>query len=336
MKKKNQFLQTPFKLGNIELPSNVWCSPLAGWSDLPFRKMTAKSNPGLIFCEMVKMDALVRHDVNTYHILDFEKDTHPIGAQIVGSKPKLAGQAAKIIEDLGFDVVDLNCGCPVDKVTRGGGGSGLLKQPELIAEILCEMVAAVNIPVTVKIRAGWDEGLINSVLITELAEKAGAKAISVHGRTRKQAYKGPANWDYIRACVEAANDIKVIGNGDVFDGPAAERMFIETGCDGVLVSRGTIGNPFLPEDIYRHLNGLEPLERSFQDRCDVLLEHFHHCLEYQSEYKAVLAMRRLGIWYFKTAGVMKDFRRSISKVNTREEAYQILKDHFDVEIPSAV
>lgn len=334
MKEKKAFLQTPFQIGNLTLPSNVWCSPLAGWSDLPFRKMTSQSKPGLIFCEMVKMDAIVRHDINTFHILDFEKSTHPIGAQLVGSDPKAAGQAAKIIQDLGFDVVDLNCGCPVDKVTKGGGGSGLLKQPKLIAEILSEMVAAVDIPVTVKIRAGWDEGEINAPLITKLAEEAGAKVISIHGRTRQQAYRGPANWDYITECVNVAKEIKVIGNGDVFDGPSAEKMFRQTGCDGVLVSRGTMGNPFLPDDIYRHLNDLGPIERTLQERCEALLEHFEYCLQYQNEYKAALSMRRLGIWYFKTAGslAMKDFRRAISKVSSKEEAYSILEEHFDVKV----
>src|SRR5689334_17740332 len=175
------YLKRPFQLGSLVLPSNIFCAPLAGCSDLAFRRMTAQYKPGLMFCEMVKMDALIRNDPHTYRLLDYEAHMHPIGGQLCGSKLHLAAPCAKIIEDLGFDVVDLNCGCPVDKVTKDGSGSGLLKNPELIGEIICEMVAAVRIPVTVKIRAGWDMQSINAPQITKIAEEAGAKAICIHG-----------------------------------------------------------------------------------------------------------------------------------------------------------
>src|SRR3984957_5266185 len=156
------FYQTPFLLGKTVLRNNIFYAPLAGCPDFPFRRMSAHYRPGLMYCEMVKMDALIRHDPGTYHFLDYSPDMHPIGAQICGSKPGVAAQAAKIIEDLGFDVIDLNCGCPVDKITKDGSGSGMLKTPELIGEVLANMVAAVRIPVTVKIRAGWDESQINA------------------------------------------------------------------------------------------------------------------------------------------------------------------------------
>lgn len=251
-------LKKSFVLKNTVLPHNIFYAPLAGCSDFPFRQMSAKYRPGLIYCEMVKMDALVRNDAGTFHMLDFSKEMHPIGAQICGSKPSIAGQAARIIEDLGFDVVDLNCGCPVDKVTKDGSGSAMLKTPHLIGEVIANMVAAVNIPVTVKIRAGWDESSVNAPLITRIAEEAGAQAICIHGRTRAQAYKGPANWDFIKAAKDAARTIKVIGNGDVLDGPSAQKMFEWTGCDAVLVARGTMGAPWVVEDILRHLEGLPP------------------------------------------------------------------------------
>ena len=183
------FYKSPYFLKNLELSSNIFCSPLAGCSDLPFRRMTSFFSPGLIFCEMVKMDALIRHDPNTYRLLDYEKEMHPIGAQLCGSKVDLAAPCARIIEDLGFDVIDLNCGCPVDKVTKDGSGSGLLKDPNKIGEILEKMVNAVSIPVTVKVRAGWNEEEINAPLITQIAEEAGAAAIFVHGRTRAQGYR---------------------------------------------------------------------------------------------------------------------------------------------------
>ena len=252
------YLRKPIELGNLKLPHRIFYAPLAGCSDFPFRKMSAKYRPGLMYCEMVKMDALVRHDAGTFHMLDYSADMHPIGAQLCGSKPALAGAAASIIEDLGFDVVDLNCGCPVDKVTKDGSGSGMLKTPELIGEVVASIAARVKIPVTVKIRAGWDEENINAEKIVKIAEQAGAKALCIHGRTRQQGYRGPANWEYIKACKEVARSILIIGNGDAVDGPSAEEMQAKTGCDAVLVARATMGQPWIVEDILRYLSGEIP------------------------------------------------------------------------------
>lgn len=308
-------LQSPFQLGSLLLPNNIFYAPLAGCSDFPFRQMTAKYGPGLIFCEMVKMDALVRHDQNTFHILDYAKEMHPIAAQLCGSKPEIAGKAARIVEELGFDSIDLNCGCPVDKVTKDGSGSGMLKTPNLIGDVLSNMVAAVKIPVTVKIRAGWDEESIIAPFVTEIAEKAGAKAICIHGRTRKQGYKGPANWDYIKECKQVARTIKVIGNGDVVDGPSAERMFAYTGCDAVLVARGTMGQPWVIEDIIDYLTAKESRVRTLEDCRQGLLEHFYHIVDYQTPRKVVVDMRRIGCWYFKKAAGTRGFREAISRAS---------------------
>lgn len=322
--------KTPFHLGDLELPSNIFCSPLAGCSDFPFRRMTAKYRPGLIFCEMVKMDALVRHDPGTYRILDYEASMHPIGAQLCGSKPKLAGPCAKIIEELGFDVIDLNCGCPVDKVTKDSSGSGLLKTPEKIGEILSNMVSAVKIPVTVKIRAGWDEESINGPEIAQIAEKAGAKILFVHGRTRKQAYRGPAIWDYIKECKQAADKILVFGNGDIVDAASAEKMFSDTGCDGLLLSRGTFGNPWLIEDIARHFLGQAPIERSAKTYIDALLEHLDHILQYQPPKKALLDLRRIGSWYLKKGAGVKKLREIVVRAKDLDEVVSEINS-FDWE-----
>lgn len=324
------FLQKPFFLGNLCLPSNVFYAPLAGCSDLPFRRMSALYNPGLMFCEMVKMDALVRCDSMTFHLLDFEKEMHPIGGQLVGSNVTASGEAARIIEDLGFDVVDLNCGCPVDKVTKDGSGSGMLKNPQKIGEILANMVASVKIPVTVKIRAGWDEQGINAPEITKIAEEAGAKAITIHGRTRSQAYKGSANWDYIKECKQVATSIQVIANGDIFDADAAQRVFEHTKCDGILVSRGTLGRPWIAQDIYQRLSGEVVCEKTQEDCYQALLQHFSCSLEYYSEKKAVIDMRRLGCWYFKKDKKSKEFRKAISKVENKEEVYSVLEAFWGV------
>jgi tRNA-dihydrouridine synthase B len=321
------FLKRPFQLGKLQLPSNILCAPLAGCSDLPFRRMTVKYRPGLVYCEMVKMDALIRHDPNTYRLLDYESHMHPIGGQLCGSKPEIAGQCAKIIEDLGFDVVDLNCGCPVDKVTKDGSGSGMLKNPDLIGEILSNMVAAVKIPVTVKIRIGWDAHHIVAPQITRIAEEAGASAICIHGRTRSQGYKGPANWDYIRECKKEAKHILVIGNGDVVDAPSAKRLFEHTNCDAILLARGTMGKPWLIEDIYRHLSGEEPLCRMGIDYRDVLLEHIDHILSYQNDRRALLDLRRIGCWFLRNAKGMRQLRESLNRSKSAQEIRQMICDY---------
>ena len=316
-----------FSLGELSLANNVFCAPLAGCSDLPFRRMTARYRPGLLFCEMVKMDALVRNDPNTYRLLNYEAGMHPIGGQICGSKPQLAAPSARIIEDLGFDVVDLNCGCPVDKVTKDGSGSGMLRTPELIGEVVANMTAAVKIPVTLKIRAGWDFNQINAPEIVRIAEQAGAKAICVHGRTRSQGYKGPANWEYIRACKAAAKSIKVIGNGDAMDANSAMALFEKTGCDAILVARGTMGQPWVIEDILRMKSGLAPIERSFVDYRNALFDHFEHTIAYQSERKALTDMRRVGCWYLRQGKGARKLREAINKAGSTEEVRRVLQEY---------
>ncbi len=318
------FLKRPFKLGNIVLPSNILCAPLAGCSDIPFRKMTTKYRPGLVYCEMVKMDALVRNIPKTFRYLEFEPSMHPIGGQLCGSKPELAGPCAKIIEELGFDVVDLNCGCPVDKVTKDGSGSGMLKNPELIGEVISNMVAAVKIPVTVKIRIGWDFNQIVAPQITQIAEAAGASAICIHGRTRSQAYKGPANWDYIRDCKQVAKNIQVIANGDIVDAFSAEKVFNHTGCDAVLLARGTMGQPWLIEDIYRHFEERAPLIRTGADYKQAFLEHLEHIVTYQEAHRAVLDLRRVGCWYLKRGHGARELREALNRSRSVDEVRELI------------
>jgi len=320
-------LKKPFHLGKITLPSNIFCAPLAGCSDLPFRRMTSAYRPGLLYCEMVKMDALVRHDPHTYRLLDYERDMHPIGAQLCGSKAQLAGKSAKIIEELGFDVLDFNCGCPVDKVTKDGSGSGMLKTPQLIGEVISNMVAAVRIPVTVKIRAGWDETLINAVEITRIAEQAGANAICIHGRTREQGYKGSANWDWIRACKEVAKNILVIGNGDLFDADSAVRMFAHTHCDAVLISRGTFGQPWIVEDIYRKLSQQPSIHRTAIDYRDALIEHLDHVITYANDRKAAMDMRRIGCWYLKQGTGTRKLREALNRSKVISEIRELILNY---------
>lgn len=317
----------PIKIGKTTLPNRIFYSPLAGCSDFPFRKMSAKYKPGLQYCEMVKMDALVRNDENTFRILDYDQTMRPIGAQLCGSKPEYAAESARRIEDLGFDVIDLNCGCPVDKVTKDGSGSGLLKNPEKIGAIIREMVQAVSIPVTIKIRAGWDDDSIVVEEITKIAEEAGAYAIAVHARTREQGYHGPARWDFITRAVKARKKIIVIGNGDLFSPEAANDMIQSTGCDALLVSRGIMGAPWIAEDILHYFNGEAPKKRTFRDRKEALLEHLDFAANYYESKKAAIEMRKVGCWYIKDAGGARAFRGLVTKAESVEEMRKLIEEH---------
>lgn len=315
----------------LKLKSNVIYAPLAGCSDYPFRKMSARYAPGLMFCEMVKMEALVRKIPATLQMLNYSEEMRPIGGQVCGSDPSLAALSAKIIEDLGFDVVDFNCGCPVDKVTKDGSGSGMLKNPQLIGEMIADMVAAVRIPVTIKIRAGWDDTCINAAEITKIAEEAGAAAIFVHGRTREQGYRGPANWAHIKACKEVASRIHVIGNGDVFSPQAALKMVQETGCDGVLVSRGTMGQPWIAEDIYAAQEGRDPIKRSLEAQRQALLDHFHFSAAYKSEKGALIDMRKVCCWYLRNIRGARELRGKASHAVSLKEVLDLIEQMELVE-----
>jgi tRNA-dihydrouridine synthase B len=325
---KNKKLLESLSLGSLTLPHRVFYAPLAGCSDFAFRQITSGFRPALVYCEMVKMDALVRNDPHTYHLLDYDVGMHPIGAQLCGSKPQLAAQCARIIEELGFDTVDLNCGCPVDKVTKDGSGSGLLKNPQLIGEILTNMISAVKIPVTVKIRAGWDEDSIVGPEVTRIAEEVGAKLIYVHGRTREQGYKGPANWDYIKDCVDAAKTIPVVGNGDVVDYESAMRMLEVTGCDGVLVSRATMGQPWVVQDILKGCRD-EAIDVATDEYCRLQLEkHMEKVLKYHQGRRGLVDLRRIGCWYLKKSPHTREFRDKISRIESLDAALDLVKEVF--------
>lgn len=318
----------PLQLGSLLLPSNIIYAPLAGCSNYPFRKISTLYTSGLFFCEMVKMEAITRYDVNTFHMLDYSKDMHPIGAQLCGSKPALARDAARIVEDLGFDVIDLNCGCPVDKVTKDGSGSGLLKNPELIGEILSTMVAAVKIPVTVKIRIGWNHNSIIARDITRIAEEAGAKAIFIHGRTREQGYKGPAKWEYIKQCKAEARSIKVIGNGDAFCGESAYNLFKETNCDGILIARGTLGAPWIIKEIEAYMQGAS-YSVSQEELKETFLQHLEYISSYLPPKKVLTEVRKIGAWYLRKDCKLKALYQQLQRSQSIFDCIQMVTQFFD-------
>lgn len=309
----------PIAIGALQLPSNVLFAPLAGCSDFPYRSMCRRFHPGLLFCEMVKMEAILRSDPSSFRMLHYTSDMHPIGAQLCGSRPELAGAAAKIIEDLGFDAIDLNCGCPVDKVIQDGSGSGLLKNPLVIGEILSNMVAAVRIPVTVKVRAGWDDKQIIIRDLVHIAEQAGVKAMTVHGRTRRQGYSGEANLDWILAAKQEAKSIKIFGNGDLFSADAAINMFEKTGCDGVMVARGGIGQPWIADDIVQAAMTGQTQTHSGAFKKSVLQAHYELVRDYGDDHQVVMDMRRVGCSYLGKLKGGRSFREVFSTVASLQE-----------------
>jgi tRNA-dihydrouridine synthase B len=314
----------PTSLNNLELSINVFYAPLAGFTDIPFRIIAAKYSPGLMYCEMVKMEALVRADKDTFRMLGKTASMNPIGAQLCGASPLLAARAARIIEDLGFQVIDLNCGCPVDKVTKDGSGAALLATPLLIGDILSNIAAAVKIPVTVKIRAGLDQNHLVHKDLVRIAELAGASALTIHGRTLAQGYTGYANREWIKEAKQASSTIKVIGNGDIYSAQDASSMLQETGCDGVLIARGMLGQPWLVDDCRRLAQG-QQIFRSPEERKKVLLEHAQATLAYLPDEQALIDLRRVVCLYLPKSKEARPFREALSHASTIGEMLTLIE-----------
>ena len=237
------------KIGNVELKNRYILAPMAGVTDLPFRLLCKEQGAGLLCMEMISAKALQYKNRNTKALLQIDPREYPVSLQLFGADPDIISEQAKAIEELPFQILDINMGCPVPKVVKNGEGSALMKNPRLVYDVVYKTVRAISKPVTVKIRKGFDEEHVNAVEIAKIIEEAGGAAVAVHGRTREQYYSGKADWDIIRQVKEAVS-IPVIGNGDVTGSLAAEQLLEETGCDGVMIGRGCQGNPW----IFRELN----------------------------------------------------------------------------------
>ena len=275
-----------------------------------------------MYCEMVKMQALARLDQETLQMLDYDQTMHPIGAQICGADITLAGPCAQIIEDLGFDAIDLNCGCPVDKVTKDGSGSALLKEPNQIGELIAAMQARVQIPVSVKIRAGWDQESITCAKITKVAEAAGATAITVHGRTRAQGYRGPADWSHIKECKQVARHLLVLGNGDLFDAQALGEMFATTKCDGFVIARGSLGQPWLGHPF--HPTWDQEAMMGLSISLEHLVEHVECAARYAGPTKALIELRKAGTWYLQRHPSAKELKSKLCQSRHYREGLDLI------------
>lgn len=306
-------------IGNVTLDNNIILAPMAGVSDLPFRLLCREQGAGLVCMEMVSAKAIYYNNRNTESLMEIHPQELPVSLQLFGSDPVILSEMAKRIEDRPFALLDINMGCPVPKVVNNGEGSALMKNPKLVKEILSSLVKAINKPVTVKIRKGFDDSHVNAVEIAKIAEDCGVAAVAVHGRTREQYYSGHADWDII-AEVKNAVKIPVIGNGDVDSPQKAEALLAQTGCDGVMIGRAAQGNPWIFREVVRYLETGEAVARPDQkEKKETILRHAALQLEYKGEYTGVREMRKHLSWY--TVGMPNSarFRRMINTMETMDE-----------------
>ena len=316
------------KIGNIELENNLILAPMAGVTDLPFRIICKKyGNPGLVCNEMVSSKAISYKDEKTLEMICCDGEKRPISMQIFGSEPQIMGNAASYISNIA-DIVDINMGCPAPKVVKNGDGSKLLLNLELAQKIINEVVKNSSKPVTLKIRKGWDNENIVAVELAKIAENNGVSAIIVHGRTRDEYYSGVSDWDIIKKVKENVK-IPVIANGDIKNEEDSIRCFEQTGCDGIMIGRGALGNPWIFKQIQYYLKNNEKMpEISITEKYNVIMEHFDLLLKQKGEYTATREIRKHTAWYvkgMKNASIIKD---AVNKVETKEEFQNIIKEYF--------
>lgn len=315
------------KIGNVELENNILLAPMAGITDLAFRKVCKENNCGLVETEMVSAKAVYYNDEKTMKMLNMEGEKRPVSIQIFGNDPEVMIAATKILDGKS-ELLDINMGCPAPKVVKNGDGSKLLLDLDLVEKIVKSVVSVSKVPVTVKMRTGWDENTIVAEEAAKIIEKSGASAITIHGRTRSEFYSGKANLDLTKRVKEAVN-IPVIGNGDVIDGISAKEMFEKTGVDGIMIGRGTLGNPWIFKHIIHYLETGENLpSESNEEKLATIIKHFNLLLEEKGEYTAVREIRKHAAWYVKNMKDASKFKCEVNKIEKSEDFIKAVKEFF--------
>lgn len=319
------------KIKDVKFENNVFLAPMAGIADRAFRELCINYGAGYTVSEMVSSKGLTMGDKKSGELLTLGEIENPAGVQIFGDNPEIMTQAAKMCIKYHPNIIDINMGCPAPKIAMNGGGASLMKNPLLAGEIIKAVSKAVDIPVTVKIRKGWDDENITAVELAKIAEKNGAAAITVHGRTRMQMYSGKVDYDII-AKVKKAVDIPVIANGDIVDEQSAAIMFEKTNCDAIMIGRGVLGNPWIFRRINAYLNECRVLpDVSINEKMVVMLKHIQKIIEYKGEYTAMREARHHAAYYTKGIRGGAALRKEISTFEHFEQleelAYKIAKEN---------
>ncbi len=317
----------PLKIGNVILSNNLLLAPMAGVTDLAFRKIVEKFNPGLVYTEMISSKAIFYDDRKTKELMNTKGEKRPIAFQIFGSDVETMAYAAKYVTPLA-DIIDINMGCPAPKVVKNGDGSKLLLDEEKAEKIIRAVVENTDKPVTVKIRKGWDNDHIVAVPFAKMIEKAGAAAISIHGRTRSEFYSGKADLATIKAVKEAVN-IPVIGNGDIVDEESALTMFEQTNVDGIMIGRGSFGNPWIFKQIQYFLQTgkkMEPISQT--ERLAIIKKQIQYALEEKTELTAIRELRKVIAWYTRNLPNSSEFRRKINQIENEKELVSLIEQFF--------